>query len=250
MCLASSGSPKAGIPPGRSTSRRGRPRSKRILSDGRRHAHDPAGRDAAADAVRAVDAGQPDGARPGRRRPAVRRPAERHRCAVGLHAAAAHEAALRERRLQAGRHRGAAAVQPGQARACRAATRRSTRSARCIENMGKLRHPGLVLRVDDRLQLDAHQHEHACRAAARSSPASTPRCCRTRRRRNSGRSAKRSCGPTSSTSCSGWCRSPRRRTSSWPCIRTIRRCRRFAAWRGSCAASRTTSACSTWCPAR
>ena len=43
----------------------------------------------------------------------------------------AHEAALRGRRLQARRHRGAPAAQQGQARPRRAATRRSTPSARC-----------------------------------------------------------------------------------------------------------------------
>ena len=117
---------------------------------------------------------------------------------------------------------------------------------------GQAGHPGLVLRVDDRLQLAAHQHRARRRAVGRWSPAYDARghAASSRRSEHGPIDAKTSCGRTSSTSCSRWCRSPRRRTSSWPCTRTIRRSRRFAASGASCAASRTTSACSTWCRAR
>ena len=60
-----------------------------------------------------------------------------------------------------GRHRSAPAAQQGQARTCPAATRRSTTVCDAARQHGQARHSGLVLRVDDRLQLGAHQHGDA-----------------------------------------------------------------------------------------
>ena len=175
--------------------------------------------------------------------------AERHRRAVGLHAAAAHEAALRERRLQAGRDRGAAAAQQGQARP--AGARRGDRHRlHAAREHGQARHPGLVLRVDDRLQLAAHQHQHALarrlgRHQLRQRAAARRAADRTRPDRRRG-----ALGRTSNTSCAAVVPVAEKanvKLAMHPDDPPLSPIRGVAA---SCAASRTTSACSTWCPAR
>jgi D-mannonate dehydratase len=61
---------------------------------------------------------------------------------------------------------------------------------------------------------------------------------------------RRRSGSICNTSSNASCRSPRRRRSSSPCTRTIPRSRPLPGSGASCAASRTTSACCNWSPAR
>ena len=153
---------------------------------------------------------------------------------------AAHEGALRGRRLQARGDRGAPAAEQGQARP---AGRDDEIATVCtlLENMGRLGIPVWCyewMTDFNWLRTDLAPR----RAAARWSPASTTAAVRTRRRPRSGRSARRSCGRTSGTSCDKVLPVAEAAASSSPCTPTTRRCRRFAASAASCAASTTSSA--------